>query len=75
MHTPRDSQGKVFHNPDSDAMARLARDTDTCVKCALCLPVCPTYSLHKTETQSPRAIACASVTRPRGDWVSVLWSE
>ncbi|MEO1573882.1 MAG: (Fe-S)-binding protein [Pseudomonadota bacterium] len=54
MHTPRNSHGKVFHNLHDSAKAQLARDTDTCVKCALCLPVCPTYALNRTETQSPR---------------------
>lgn len=29
-------------------------DTDLCVKCGLCLPHCPTYTLSKNESESPR---------------------
>ncbi|MFK8017361.1 MAG: (Fe-S)-binding protein [Gammaproteobacteria bacterium] len=32
----------------------LLADTDRCVKCALCLPVCPTYQTERVETLSPR---------------------
>ncbi len=27
---------------------------EQCVRCGLCLPVCPTYQLRKTESESPR---------------------
>ncbi|MEW5012016.1 MAG: (Fe-S)-binding protein [Cycloclasticus sp.] len=29
-------------------------DTDLCVKCGLCLPHCPTYTISKNESESPR---------------------
>ena len=32
----------------------LLRDTDQCVKCALCLPHCPTYAHSQQEGDSPR---------------------
>jgi glycolate dehydrogenase iron-sulfur subunit len=33
---------------------RKLADTDLCVMCGMCLPLCPTYQLHQTETESPR---------------------
>lgn len=32
----------------------LLSKTDTCVKCGLCLPHCPTYQLEQQEAESPR---------------------
>ncbi|MGB1427236.1 MAG: 4Fe-4S dicluster domain-containing protein, partial [Cycloclasticus sp.] len=29
-------------------------DVDLCVKCGLCLPHCPTYTLSQNENESPR---------------------
>ncbi len=29
-------------------------ETDLCVMCGMCLPLCPTYQLYQTETESPR---------------------
>lgn len=34
--------------------SQLLRDTDRCVKCAICLPHCPTYALDRDESESPR---------------------
>ena len=33
---------------------RIITDAQRCVKCAMCLPHCPTYQFHQDENQSPR---------------------
>ena len=35
-------------------MNNLLADADICVKCGLCLPHCPTYTLTRNENESPR---------------------
>lgn len=37
-----------------DTTADLLAATDQCVKCALCLPHCPTYQHYRDENESPR---------------------
>lgn len=40
--------------PYNDRRAQLIADANRCVKCAVCLPHCPTYLLNRNEGDSPR---------------------
>ncbi|QNP41447.1 (Fe-S)-binding protein [Lysobacter solisilvae (ex Woo and Kim 2020)] len=40
--------------PAESASDRLLALADRCVQCGLCLPACPTYTLERTEAESPR---------------------
>ncbi|MGV6851090.1 MAG: (Fe-S)-binding protein [bacterium] len=39
---------------NSQFVKRIQSGADTCVKCAQCLPSCPTYQLYQNEAESPR---------------------
>lgn len=67
MTGKRDSRNES-ELPGSAAFNAALRDaTDRCVKCALCLPHCPTYALKPTETESPRGRISLIAALANGD--------
>lgn len=44
----------MMKKSEAPSRNRIIQDTERCVKCALCLPHCPTYGLTHEEGDSPR---------------------
>ena len=52
-----------------EQFSAILKDEDRCIRCGLCLSVCPTYRESLSETASPRgrvALAAFGVTGPGG---------
>lgn len=51
--TEADIQLNKNHSPDNWQQAIL-HDSDLCVLCGMCVPLCPTYQIYQRESESPR---------------------
>ncbi|MGQ0801128.1 MAG: (Fe-S)-binding protein [Pseudomarimonas sp.] len=59
VELPRRDEARPDHSrpddgPHDEISRRLLRQTQACVRCGLCQPHCPTYTISQTETESPR---------------------
>ena len=51
----------------AEHLSRLAADADRCVRCGLCIPLCPTWQASGNEGESPRGRIVAMARLAAGD--------
>lgn len=54
FHLTAGFKGETSHSNPVNQNELLLKEADRCVKCGICLPHCPTYSLLRDEGDSPR---------------------